>query len=292
LANPLLKKPEIIVINNTEDGILLVSENSINLINFAGKSLDGFPLNINNIKDATIANYPDKSPSRLLVISNTELLNYNSLGEKVIGWQTPSLSSPLKSEIHIQSIHNSDYIYMSDNMDSLYIFSRKGELKIKSKFDLTFSNNSNKLSKGQNHNDIKLMSLKDNYIENRYLVNELQDSIQLQYKPTANTIFWTFKNEKNQLVIEEYNRILIYNEYGLLEQEIQKPQPNLTLLLESNINSNYYVFGNLTKNELYLLDNFGQQTNKKPINGGNNHLIIDDQLLVYFDSQIWIYDLK
>ena len=189
-------------------------------------------------------------------------------------------------------IGEKDYIYVSDVKDSLYVFNRTGDLKIKSHFNLNHTQNSNILCKGNNTDEIKLLSFEDNYIKNYFPVKKLKDSIKIQYKPITNTTTWIYRKGKVQLLIEEYNRILILNEYGLLEQEIQKPQPNLTHILQPDFNTNYFVFGNLTKNELYLLDNFGQQINSKPINGGINHLITNDQLLVYFDSQIWIYDLK
>ena len=60
------------------------------------------------------------------------------------------------------------------------------------------------------------------------------------------------------LLIEEPNRIVLFNEFGYLKQEILKPQEAQVFLGIEGTREIHYVFYNNSNNSLYLLNRDGK----------------------------------
>lgn len=292
LPSPLIKEPTTIIIEDNSKVVVLFMENQINIIDEWSNSLPGFPYQYNGVsKDGLIIKYDNNSDYRILINVDNRIINLNLGGDPVEGWNFKPFTGNLKSNIHYSNSNGKDYIYFKDSNDSLYVLNRKGENRFTKHFKFKSLQADEFITGDITKGNLRLLNYESGYIKSQFLNDGHKDSLLLNYKINPIDKRWIDNNGKIELLIEEFDKMIIFNEFGLIENEIQKPEPNLSLLSGEVLNTKYLVFGNLKKNELYLLSSFGNQINTKPILGSSNFTIIDSYFIVYFNSQIWVYKL-
>jgi len=290
IETPLIKPPTPILEGNSISFIIF-HHNKVDHLNSTGESKKGFPYNYNGIsKDAIVVKENKEAPYRLIINLNNSIINLNLKAEPVVGWTNINMGSPLKSKISTSIINNALLICTKSAKDSIYVFNKFGTIQSPSIYAFKKNNQSDYINGAKNN--LQILSFENNYIKSIFLTDGHLDSTKINLKIKPEKVKWLKIDQSTELLIEDYNHIVFYNEYGFVEQEYQKPKPNLTLLSSVLENRNLLIFANLSKNELYLLNKFGKQLNKNPILGTKTLNIIDNYLITYYNGQLWIYQLK
>ncbi|HIP36441.1 MAG TPA: hypothetical protein EYG85_06270 [Crocinitomix sp.] len=293
LKSPLVKAPQIINENNIQK-IVLFCNNNLDIIDISnGKSFKNFPVNYTGISKGGLAiKYDKASGYRVLVNVNQSIKNYTTNGKTVKGWRFNDFSGTLKGDIRYQFINGKDYIYFKSSLDSVYVLNRRGEKRFNTIYKVNLKNESVFISGDITKGNLRCLGYNNNFILSQFLSDGHLDSLQIQTTIHPTSINWIQKNEKTYLVVEEFDRIYIMNEFGIIEQEIQKPKPNLSYLNSKIISKNLHFFWNLVNNDLYLLNEFGKQLNTIPLKGGSMTTIYSNMIVTFYNSNIYIYKLN
>ncbi|MGV6860389.1 MAG: hypothetical protein ACWA41_01390 [Putridiphycobacter sp.] len=292
MTKKLIQNPQIVHADSAVFALIFES-NKIDLIHMStGQSKKGFPVVTNgNISTGKLIKYADNSNQRILINENNTVINYSLDGKQVDGWQFKAKVN-LKSEFYYHSENQKDYIYFKDSFDSLHILNRKGEHRFKQNIYSKIENASPYLTGDITKENLRILSFQNPYIKSQFMNDGHFDSLQINLNVNPTNISWLKRNNNVFLVIEEYNKIFILNEFGILESEIQKPQPNLSYIKQKNTPNELHIFGNLANNHLYLLNKFGKLLNSKPIFGNESSFIFENILVSYYDSNIYVYQIN
>ena len=290
LAYPLIVFPKKVKVD-TVDFIALILKNSVDLIDVNNKSKDGFPIEFDSqlIKAKIVQN---TSNFRVLIETNNMLININEKGEFTKGWKNQMILNRIKSNIEIAIIDNKTVINFVDSEDSLHIIDKFGNSILETSLVLNNKNYSNLLSGETINTNLRVHGFSNPYIINQLIQSGQKDSLKINQKLNPTNIQWVENNSKTYLVIEEYNRVIIFNEYGLLEKEIQKPKPNLKLISTTFFDEDVIIFIDIKNNELYLLNSYGKSLIETPIFGGSNFTFDNKNVIVYNNSKIYIYTIQ
>lgn len=283
-----------LIITNDNPYIVLFKKDKIDILNLTnGKTLSPFPVLFNkDIKTGTVLKYDEKSDYRLIFNLGNKIHNYTINGTEVKGWNNYQINGQVKNKIHYQTNKGKDYIYFSDNFDTLQVLNRKGISRFNQHFKINLPQQSEYITGDIEKGSLRCLGYNNDYIISQFLNDGHKDSLKLNIKTNPSQINWIQQNHKTYLIIEEYNKVYIVNEFGLVENEILKPQPNLDYLNPFLKTNNVHFFGNINNNDLYLLNKFGKQINLQPIKGNKITDYNDNFIVSYLNSKIWIYKLK
>jgi hypothetical protein len=293
LSSNLVNQPQLIITNNIPY-IVIFEQNKINIKNLInGESLSPYPISfINKIITGQVLKYDDKSDYRLIFNVGNEILNYSINGIAVDGWNNYQINQKIKGQIHYQINNGKDYIYFTDNFDTIHVLNRRGISRFNQHYKINLPHQSKYITGDIEKGNLRCLGYNNNYIISQFLNDGHKDSLKVNIKTSSSQINWIQQNKKTYLVLEEFDKIYIINEFGLIENEILKPQPNLVYLNPYNNSKKIHFFGNINNNNIYLLNNFGKQINKHPINGNLLTSIKLPYIVSYVDSKLWIYKLK
>lgn len=266
----------------------------IDVLNDKGQSVSGFPYPLPfGVNDAIVVKYPDGSDPRILVCSKNQLINLDLQAQAVSGWNFNPSNNPLK-KVSYQHVSGKDYFLCTDSQNQMYFTNRRGEAVQPNLYPIQKVKGitSNGISGTPTRQNLSLLVYKDQYILSQYLTLDLIDTIKLNQSFNPTDAIWRTESGTQQLVIEEYDKIHIFNSFGILNSEIHKPQANLKYIQPNGNNNNIYIFKNIQTNELYLLDSFGRTINETPIKSDAKIALNADYIAVYFDFNVWIYKLQ
>jgi len=290
LDSPLISFP-VKVKNDSSDYVVLFMKQSVDVVNKANVSLVGFPFKFNSLatKGSVIQN---EDNFRLLVEVGDQIVNVNEKGVYTEGWSNPTVSNNLKSNLEIGIANNQPIISYVDTNDSLFVRNKFGQSVLENNIQLSLNHRSDFISGNKVSNDLRVLGFSLPYIMSQLVSTGQKDSLLISQKLEPTSVHWTQNKDKNYLVIEEFNRVVIFNEFGLLEKEIQKPIPNLRLLSNTFFDDDIIVFSDFKNKKLYLLDSYGRNLSEFPLSGESNFDINYKSVVVYFDSEIYIYNLE
>lgn len=284
LQSSLVFAPEFIDLqNNGELEIAIFSQSNFSVINASGTDVSGLSREFTSpIKGGLCVNYDEKYDYRFFVVSGAQVICLNEKGETVTGWQFVNPDVQLSGEASYTQIAGVDFLTFKAVNNNLFVLNRRGEPKFGEAVQSKLPNESNFVT-GKNEGVLHKLGYSNQYIYNRYLKDGYTDSVQLDKRTNAIAATW-FILDKPTLLIEEPNRIVLFNEFGYLEQEILKPQEAQVFLGIESTPEIHYVFFNNSNNSLYLLNRDGKivlsnLANCKPIYG------IDGTTLYTFNGQ-------
>ena len=290
LNSPLITDPKLIK-SDSANYLVLFMKNEVEIIDENNNTKKGFPHVLSS--EATSAKAIINSTNfRLLINTNNTIININTKGQLTTGWKTPIISKPLRTHINYTKTKKNLLINYTDSNDSLFIINKFGESILNKAMYINMKNISNIVIHNSIQNTYRTFGYSNQYITSQLLSNGQKDSIKLNQKVNPTAISWETNNNQIYLIIEEFNRVAIFNEFGMLEKEIQKPVVNSTLISNQFFENDIIVFSNFKNKELYLLNSYGKRLTQSPILGGTNYSIIDNKLIVYINAQIFIYNLK
>ena len=258
LQSSLIFAPELIDLqNNGEFEIALFAKSNFTVLNGNGTDVPGLKRKFANpISGGICVNYDQKYDYRFFVVSGTEIICLNEKGETVTGWQFTNTDVQLSGEAAYTKIAGVDFLTFKAINNNLFVLNRRGERKYGEAVQSKLPNESNFVT-GKNEGVLHKLGYSNQYIYNRYLKDGYTDSIKLDKRANAIAASWVMLDEPT-LLIEEPNRIVLFNEFGYLKQEILKPQEAQVFLgIESTLEI-HYVFYNNSNNSLYLLNRDGK----------------------------------
>ncbi len=292
LKSNLISNPQIIV----KDKPIIVVFQTNKIITFdlkKGKILKHFPIQLNQLaKTGVVLKYDEQSDYRFIVNEGNQIHNYTIEGNPVKGWNNYQISGQVKGQIQYQSNKGKDYIYFTDNFDTVHVLNRQGNSRFEQHYKVNLPNQSKYITGDIEKGNLRCLGYHNNYIISHFLNDGHKDSLKVNITTQSPQINWIKKANKTYLIIEEYDKVYILNEFGLIENEILKPQPNLVYLNPQIKSNNVHLFANINNNDLYLLNNFGKQINTQPIKGNANTNLNQLYLVSYVNSKFWIYKLK
>ncbi|MFT5820443.1 MAG: hypothetical protein ACI8ZM_001685 [Crocinitomix sp.] len=258
LQSEILFEPEFIDLDhNGEFEIALFSKKAFLVLNGNGTDVTGLNRKFTNpIAGGLCVNYDQKYDYRFFVVSGTQITCLNEKGETVLGWQFSNADVPLSGEAAYTQIAGVDFLTFKAVNNELFVLNRRGEPKFGDAVQSELPNESNFVT-GKNEGVLHKLGYANQYIYNRYLKDGYTDSVKLDKRANAMAATWVMLDEPT-LLIEEPNRIVLFNEFGYLKQEILKPQEAQQFLGIESTPEIHYVFFNNSNNSLYLLNQEGK----------------------------------
>lgn len=290
--NPIKQKPQLIDLENDgELDIALFNTKGMVVLNHLGKLNKKLTLqNEEEFREGICMNYDNKFDYRFLLINGNKIDYFNENGQIVEGWKFKESTTPINSNLHYTQIKGKDYISFKDASDYLYVLNRRGEDRFSVTRQFSLPNEANFLT-GKNEAEIRKLGYKNQYILSYFIKDGYRDSVQLDKRVNPLKVSWLEEEGGPFLVVEEASRIILFNTFGYLENEILKPEGVGQFLGVHTAHGYRYVFFNSSQNSLYLLDERGKlllKTNKTYQLYG----ISSNQFCTYDGRQIKVHTLN
>ena len=258
LDQTLISAPEQIDLEN--DGIFewaLFLKNEFKVLRTNGEQVPGLSRKLNKpLKGGLCANYDLRYDYRFFLVSNQSITCINEKGETVTGWTYQGSQVPLTGASFYTQIAGKDYLCFKDINNQLIILNRRGESRFVNQTASNLPNESHFVT-GRDERVLHKLGYQNQFIYNRYIKDGYTDSVKLDKRVNAVSAEWIMLNEP-RLLIEEPGRVILFNVFGYVEQEILKPQNASTFLGMHATPEIYYVFFDNSNNSLYLLNKDGK----------------------------------
>ena len=245
--------------------IALFLNNTFIVFNSQGQIISGLHKKIDQpVLGGLCVNYDLAYNYRFFVVTSNSIVCLNENGETVTGWQFSNPTTPLSGEASYTQISGIDFLTFGGVNGQLLVLNRRGESRFENQVVSKLSNESDFVT-GTNEGTLHKLGYANQYIYNRYLKDGYTDSVKLDKRVNAIAASWIMLDKPN-LLIDEPNRIILFNEFGYVEREILKPQDASEFLgIESTIEIQY-VFANSSNKILYLLNQEGKIILSNPYN--------------------------
>ena len=295
LTSNLSGPPQIIDIdNNGSSEIVLFQGTQFDIINHSGKSISGFPKNLTNgiSKGGLAVNYDNSFDYRFLVSSGNHVTSYNEAGRAVEGWAFAGMTAPLKGKISYFIAQDKDLIAFKDGNNNQYVLNRRGESRLNKNIVVNLPNESDFVVGKYEVSSLRKLGYKNNVIQNYYLLDGHVDSIKLDENVFALNARWVFNNNQPLLLVEEKERVIIFDEFGYVKSSVLKPEGEAKLVDVLVKQGFSYVFADNSQNTVYLLNEYGKMIFPVPLKASNVFLIKDNLFYSFFGTKIKIYQLE
>ena len=270
--------------------IVLAAGPELVVLQSDGEALKGFPFqNTGTIHQFSVLNYDDQAV-RILFNADGTIKNINQSGEIVTGWSTPEGIGKLNSSIHYNSDNGFDYISCITAEDSLIVLNRKGERRFKKRLKCAVAHPTPFISGQSNLSSARLQGYDHNQIYLQFLETGFLDSIDLKTTYLPEAVHWTDVDGQNLLFIELFDKLMVYNSYGIAENEIIKPVVNSKLVSIQSVKEGVFIFSNSQTNEVYLLDNYGNLKHKTPLLCSEIMTYSGQTLITVVEGKVIVYN--
>jgi len=291
--NPIQNEP--VFIDSDLDGqleIIFSEGNNLHCFDVKGKALDGFPYTSNSKINQLLAVNYDNSTIRILMNTDGTIKNIDGKGKTVTGWSVPDNIGDLDQPLYFSSVNGFDFIFCTTSQDSILVFNRRGERRFPKIFKRLIQNTSPFVSGQSELISARLLGYSNQHIFNQYLGTGLLDSISTKPHSQPDRVSWIKGVNKNLLAIEFNDKLELYNEFGILENEIIKPVANSKLINSQSIAEETYLFFNLQTNKVYLLDGYGNLKHKTALNCSEIASYSNNRLITVVDKKVIVYYFK
>ncbi len=258
LGSKLILAPELIDLNG--DGVFEIATYSLNEFNVFGA--DGKPipnLSIKTpqpLKGGMSVTYETANDYRFFLVFGSQVMCYTTSGQPANGWQFGGLTAPLTGAASHAKINGIDLLSFKDINSKIYLLTRRGESRFGTILISKLPNES-EFVLGKSEELVYKLGYSNQNIYTRFLKDGYTDSLKLDIPVNAVSAKW-IQSEIPLLIIEEPNRILLFNSAGYLEGEVLKPAAAPTYIRAENTTALHYVFYNNANNSLYLLNRDGR----------------------------------
>lgn len=292
LSSQLVEKPQLVDFDN--DGVyefVLFQKDQVDVIDYFGKSLSGFPVKLLAESKAGLAvNYDNLFNYRLIVHQGNQVKLYDEKGKIVEGWQFKEMSGAIAGKIYHVLTEGKDIITFKDVNNQQYVLNRRGESRIEKQINFKLKNETDFVIGGMS-NSLRKHGYKNGYIYTYYLLDGELDSIKVDQQVNPVKIHWEFNGGKPLMIVEEIGRLLIVDQYGYVKSEVLKPSgPNTFVGLVGDEDYGF-VFADNTQNTIYLLNNFGKMLLPVAVTGSSVSVINGDLLYTFSGTNIKAYQI-
>ena len=258
LPADLIQKPSIIDLQN--DGkkeFAFFMKDQFIVLNSNGKPVAGLSIKLNQqIVGGLCANYDQKFDYRFFIITQNAVKLYDERGQVVTGWTFNSGGVSLTGQSAYTQIEGKDYISFLGTNEQLFVLNRRGENRFTNAITPKLNNESNFIT-GKNQSDLHKLGYSNQHIYMHFLKDATTDSLKLDKRVNGIGERWIML-DRPLLLIEEPTRILLFNTFGYVEEEILKPQGATAFIRLESSPEIRFVFFNNSNNSLYLLDGDGK----------------------------------
>lgn len=132
VGNPIIGEVKNIdILGNDKYQMIFNTKNRLFLIDILGRDLDNFPVKILDSATANVSvmDYDQNQNFRFLVPTVKGIKSVNKNGDLVQGWKQPSPVNKIVGDVEHLLINNKDYITARDELNKLYFYNRKGEVR-------------------------------------------------------------------------------------------------------------------------------------------------------------------
>ena len=284
-------KPQVIDLENDgSDEIVIFQANQFDVLDISGHSTTGFPKKLNaNSKGGLAVNYDNGFNYRFLVSTGTQVKSYDETGNVVDGWMFNGMSAEMSGAISYYTADGKDLITFKDLNKNQYVLNRRGESRLTKIVRSDLPNETGFVVGNFDNSSLRKLGYSNNYIYNQYLVDGQKDSVKLDKEVFAIRVSWLFNNNQPLLVIEEIERVVIFDAFGYEKNSVLKPAPSAALsgvFVNEDFN---YVFTDNSQNSLYLLNGYGKMMFPVPVKGGDVFLVSGDLLYTFSGTTIKLY---
>jgi hypothetical protein len=210
----------------------------------------------NPIKGGLTVRYEDVNQYRFFAISAGTIQCYGEKGEVIQGWKFAGKNPGFTGQATYNQIEGSDILTFAGSENQLHILNRKGESRYPNKTFSKLPNQSDFIT-GKNENILSKLGFANPYIYTRFLKDNFTDSVKLDVAVSPLNAKWILAPDPT-LVIEESNRIILFNPLGYVKSEIIKPEIGAVLIDVLVQDKIYYVLASNSDNSLYLLNGEGK----------------------------------
>lgn len=292
LPSDLIQKPSIVDLEN--DGkfeFVFFMKNKFLVLNLKGKTAGALSINLEEqIVGGLAANYDQKFDYRFFVITPSAVKLYNEQGKIVTGWTFKSGGVQLTGQSSYTQIDGLDYLSFLGTNDQLFVLNRRGENRFNEVVVPKLKNESQFIT-GQNQENLHKLGYNNQYIYRHYLKDGTTDSLKLDKSVNGVGERWILL-DKPVLLIEESNRILVFDTFGYVVEEILKPQGATAFVrVESNPSIRFTFFNN-SNNSLYLLEGDGRINLSVPSTNAVVYGLNETQLYTFDGKMINVHNLN
>ncbi|MBK7130543.1 MAG: hypothetical protein IPH66_14455 [Crocinitomicaceae bacterium] len=294
LSTPLTGVPQIVDIeNDKQDEIVLFQQDQLDIVSVSGKSISGLPKKFGGTSKGGIAvNYDNAYNYRFLVSVDNQIKSLDETGTPVVGWMFNTMSTNLKGQISYYVTQGKDMISFKDISNNQYVINRRGESRLTKPVNFALPNEAGFVIGNYDETSFRKLGYRNNYIINYFLLDGHRDSVKLDKEVNALNASWIFNNNQALLVIEEFERVVVLDEFGYEKESVLKPVAGQSLARLLIYNDFTWVFADNSQNALYLLDRFGKMIFPVPVDGSSVFEFSEDILYTFTGSKIKIYKTK
>jgi hypothetical protein len=168
---------------NNKYQLLFNSQNYLHLIDRNGNYLDGFPVKLPSAatNKLTVLDYDGKKDYRLfLACADNKIYNFNCNGTKNDGFTTVKTQEAVALPIKYVNVGASDYLLAVDAEGQIYVFSRRGEMRINLRNRLIGGCNDFFVDAGSNLKETKIIYLDDkSSLLNKISLEDKKETVKL-----------------------------------------------------------------------------------------------------------------
>lgn len=294
LSTPLTGAPQIVDLeNDNKDEIVVFQQDQLDIVSINGKSMSGLPKKFGGTSKGGIAvNYDNAYNYRFLVSVDNQIKSLDETGTPVVGWMFNTMTANLKGEISYYVTQGKDMISFKDISNNQYVINRRGESRLTKPVNFSLPNEAGFVIGNYDETSFRKLGYRNNYIINYFLLDGHRDSVKLDKEVNALNASWIFNNNQTLLVIEEFERVVVLDEFGYEKESVLKPVAGQSLARLLIHNDFTWVFADNSQNALYLLDRFGKMIFPVPVNGSAVFEFSEDILYTFTGSKIKIYKTK
>jgi len=293
LSTPLVQNIQLVDFENDgQHELVLFQQNQLDVVNSKGKSLQGFPVNLNGTAGQGLAvNYDNKFVYRLFVSVGQQIKLFDESGKVVEGWTFGGMKAPVSSAIYHVLTEGKDIIAFKDASNEQYILNRRGESRLSRPANFKLKNETDFVVGGM-ESSLHKMGYENQYIKNYYIIDGARDSVKVDRPITPIKIHWTFNLGNPLLIAEEADRLVIIDQFGYFKSEVLKPQGNTDFVALLGNQDFGFVFADNSQNNIYLLNNYGKMMLPNPVSGSSVSTIYNGQLFSFSGTSVKAYKIN
>ena len=282
--------PKVIDLLDQKSAVYVVANgNNLTVINDKGKIYQDFNKQFaGDIKEVQVIKTNVKT---LIVVKTAYQVSFFNLKGKESIQPVTSLSKILSASV--QAIDGAKILAVINAEDSAMVYDLSTGLKAITTKLKHGSGARKSIITGEKRSasQLKLLSYEGGYLKIQYFSNSGMDSIKLNTKMIPDKVFWIKFKGKWVLAFETYDQLIIFNDLGLKEIEISKPEPNCIFVAEQFIDSEIFAFKNPANNKWYFTDEYGDLLIRNPIDNEGLTFVYGKVMVSKSQNRIHIYNI-
>jgi hypothetical protein len=291
LTSPACGKPQVIDLENDgKDELAVFQQNQFDVVDMRGHSVTGFPVKLAVLSKGGLAvNYDAAFNYRFLVSTGNQLKSYDETGAVVQGWMFNGMTTELNGAISYYTTDGKDVIAFKDMNNRQYVISRRGESRLTKEMMIRLPNETEFVIGTIDKFSLRKLGYRNGYIISHYLADGLVDSVKLDKAVTPDRVSWLFNNNEPLLVVEETERVIVFDAFGYERNAVLKPGSGTTLAAVLTGEEFNYLLVDNSQNSLYLLNGYGKMTFPVPVSGSGVFFISNGFLYTFSGTKVRVY---